>query len=368
MKTKKGLIKYTEPLIVITIWLLVFAAPMLIFQRDDKIVWNNVFAAWLGVLPFFLLFMVNHLILVPKLLFKNKKLPYLISVIVLLFAFSFSTFIIEGSGQPNPGQRPLPGRQLPPPQGQNIGPRTGGPGQQPPPRNPINFPPFLNTIIISILVIGFDTGLRMISRWSKLEQEKTLLEKENVQNQLAFLRNQVSPHFFMNTLNNIHSLIDIDAGEAKDSIIKLSKLMRHLLYESEAEQTPLKKEVEFIRSYINLMKLRFTDKVEIEVAIPENLPDKTIPPLLFTSLIENAFKHGISYKHPSFIRINLSVADGWLNFDIANSKQVNDTNGPSNGIGLKNTRQRLDLLYAGNYTFDISENENEFAIKLSLPV
>jgi len=218
------------------------------------------------------------------------------------------------------------------------------------------------------LVIGFDTGLRMISRWSKLEQEKTLLEKENVQNQLAFLRNQVSPHFFMNTLNNIHSLIDIDAGEAKDSIIKLSKLMRHLLYESEAEQTPLKKEVEFIRSYINLMKLRFTDKVEIEVAIPENLPDKTIPPLLFTSLIENAFKHGISYKHPSFIRINLSVADGRLNFDIANSKQVKDVNDSTQGIGLKNTRQRLDLLYAGDYAFDISENENEFVVKLSLPI
>jgi two-component sensor histidine kinase len=369
MKTKRGLIKYTEALTVITIWLLVFAAPMLIFQLEGSIIWSNVFLAWMGVLPFFLLFMVNHVLLVPLLLFRNKQVLYLISVIVLLFAFSFSTFIIEGSGQPNPGQRPLPGHlQQPLPQGQNIGPGPGSSKQQPPPGHPINFPPFINTIIISILVIGFDTGLRMISRWSKLEKERTLLEKENVQNQLAFLRNQVSPHFFMNTLNNIHSLIDIDTEEAKDSIIKLSKLMRHLLYESEAEQTPLKKEVEFIRSYINLMKLRFTDKVEIEVAIPGNLPDKTIPPLLFTSLIENAFKHGISYKHPSFIRINISMADGRLNFDIANSKQVNDTNGSSNGIGLKNTRQRLDLLYAGDYTFDIMENENEFAVKLSLPV
>ncbi len=143
----------------------------------------------------------------------------------------------------------------------------------------------------------------MMVRWSKLEQEKTLLEKENVQNQLAFLRNQVSPHFFMNTLNNIHALIDVDTEEAKEAIIKLSKLMRHLLYDSQAELVPLAKEMEFIQSYINLMKLRFSEKVKINLSIPDQLPDKSIPPFLFTSFVENAFKHGISYQNSSFIDI-----------------------------------------------------------------
>ncbi len=369
MKTRTGILKYAEPLIVITIWFLVFAAPILLFQRDDSIIWDTVFRVWIGVLPFFFLFMVNHLVLVPLFLFKNKKLVYILSVIILLFAFSFATFMVEGNMQANPGRRPLPGhQQTPPPQGQNIGPRPGNPRPQPPPGNPINFPPFFNTMIISILVVGFDTGLRMITRWTKLEKEKTLLEKENVLGQLAFLRNQVSPHFFMNTLNNIHALIDVDTEEAKDSIIKLSKLMRHLLYESEAEKTPLKKEVEFIKSYINLMKLRFTEKVEITMDIPEILPEKNIPPLLFTSLIENAFKHGISYKHPSFIKIQMALTDHRLIFKVENSKNGQEADEARIGIGLTNTRKRLDLLYAGNYIFDIIETETEYKVKLSIPI
>lgn len=127
----------------------------------------------------------------------------------------------------------------------------------------------------------------------------------------------------MNTLNNIHALVDIDTEEAKHAIIKLSNLMRHLLYDSEGTKTPIKKEIQFIESYIELMRLRFSEKVKITVTIPTIVPDKTIPPLLFTSLLENAFKHGISYKSESFINLNLSFTDTSLIFNIENSKQFN---------------------------------------------
>lgn len=193
-------------------------------------------------------------------------------------------------------------------------------------------------------------------------------EKENVENQLAFLRTQVSPHFFMNTLNNIHSLIDFDTTEAKDSIIRLSKLMRHLLYDSEAEQIPLRKELEFIQNYVELMKLRFSNKVNIELDIPGQVPDKTIPPLLFTSFVENAFKHGINIQGSSFVFITFAFVDECLVFAMKNSKSGLQKDDEHKGIGIENSRKRLDLLYGDRYSLEIDDGKDEFVLSLTLPL
>ncbi|MEZ5196265.1 MAG: histidine kinase [Bacteroidales bacterium] len=229
-------------------------------------------------------------------------------------------------------------------------------------------PPFVNTFIISVLIIGFDTGIRMMIRWSKLEQEKTLLEKENAQNQLAFLRNQVSPHFFMNTLNNIHALIDLNSQEAKDSIIKLSKLMRYLLYDSDAEFVSLKKEMDFITSYINLMRLRFSDKVNISLQVPDNIPNKLIPPYLFISFVENAFKHGISYQNLSYINIDFSLDTEHLTFEIKNSVPELKKENKASGIGLENSKKRLDILYGKKYSLNIEKTKEDYKLTLIIPV
>jgi LytS/YehU family sensor histidine kinase len=282
--------------------------------------------------------------------------------------FSFSTFYLE-QNRTETNTLPYPGIH-PPPQAMqpNHNPQPGPPARQQQRGRPIPFPPLVNTIILSVLVIGFDTGLRLIVRWTKLEQEKTILQKENIQNQLAFLRNQVSPHFFMNTLNNIHALIDINAEEAKTAIIKLSKLMRHLLYDADTDFTPLKKEVEFIKSYINLMMLRFPEKVKITLDIAEDIPDRQIPPLLYTSLIENAFKHGISYTSNSFIHIRLSFSGNRLLFEIRNSNPHFSGKHASESIGLENTRKRLDLIYHDKYDFEITRNDEIFTVKLIIPL
>ena len=367
MYKKGGILKYTESLLLIILWIVIFAAPLFIFQRDDLAYWDDVFIALIGVFPFFLLFLANHFLLVPFLLFKNKKASYLISAVLLISLFSVSLFYIERVMPKGPP--PFENIQRPPPgESENIRP----PGRKPPPHerraNPFPYPPFINTIIICVLIVGFDTGLRMMVRWSKLEQEKTILEKENVQNQLAFLRNQVSPHFFMNTLNNIHALIDIDKEEAKESIIKLSKLMRHLLYDSQAELVPLTKEVEFIQSYIKLMKLRFSDKVKINLNIPNQLPDRSIPPLLFTSFVENAFKHGISYQNSSFIDISFSYKPEFLIFEIRNSNPGIINEDSNTGIGIENSRKRLDIIYGDKYSLKINESKDDFMLILKIPV
>jgi sensor histidine kinase YesM len=172
----------------------------------------------------------------------------------------------------------------------------------------------------------------------------------------------------MNTLNNIHSLIDIDTDEAKESIIRLSKLMRHLLYDSEIEKIPIQKEFDFIKNYIDLMKMRYSDKVAIGFQLPEQVPNKSIPPLLFTSFVENAFKHGVSYKQDSFINIEFSYNGENLTFQVKNSILNNGKDELASGIGIENARKRLDLLYGEKYSLEIDESDNEYYVRLSIPV
>ena len=172
----------------------------------------------------------------------------------------------------------------------------------------------------------------------------------------------------MNTLNNIHALVDINTEEAKESIIQLSKLMRHLLYDSEIDKISLQKEFSFIKNYVDLMKLRFSDKVEIVLNLPDQISDKSIPPLLFTSFVENAFKHGISYEQPSFIHISFTVTDKILTFELTNSNPKNETADESSGIGIENSRKRLDLLYGKNYILKTEDKDDKYSIQLSLPI
>lgn len=371
MKEKTHKIKYFlffEPLIIITFWVVLLLSPILLGSSEEGIVWQQIFKVWISFLPYLILFFIVHFILLPFLFFRNKRWLFSLSAIALIGLMAIGVSLQLGENRPPMhGDRPLPNEQfsrgLPP---NHLGPNSEHFLNAPAP--PRQMPPYLTFIIISLLIVGFDTGLKLSVKWVQSEQKRIHAEKENVESQLAFLRNQISPHFFMNTLNNIHSLIDFDTEKAKDSIIQLSKLMRHLLYESEIEKIPLQKEISFIKNYVELMKLRFSDKVIINLEIPELLPNKSIPPLLFTSYVENAFKHGVSYKQDSFINISFSFTEDALTFEIINSKTAKDlVEGPS-GIGIANSRKRLDLIYGANYTLKITDSKAEYNVHLNIPI
>ena len=312
----------------------------------------------------------------PFLFFRNRRWLFFISNLVLILVLAvgvhfYRTRILMPPMQENRREAlaPLPGtppphrENLPPPRRENLPPPQMDGRQGPSTMATSQAAPSLFKFHgISVLVIGFDTGLQISVKWAHSEQLRIQAEKDNVENQLAFLRNQVSPHFFMNTLNNIHSLIDIDTTEAKESIIKLSKLMRHLLYDSEVEQIPLKKEIEFIQNYVELMKLRYSDKVQIDLQLPGQLPDKSIPPLLYTSFVENAFKHGISYQESSFITIAFFIEAENLVFEIKNSNPGIKREEESSGIGIENSRKRLDLIYGNRYTLEIRMGKMSFQL------
>jgi uncharacterized protein (DUF2164 family) len=338
--------------------------PVFISNSDSGIDWQRVTHEWMRFLPFLIVFLVHNYLLFPQFFVPKKRILYFsLTLILILLAGLFADFAgnffnlvpNEPMQMPPRGQMHPFGNEMP------MGPNQPGPR------------PFHRMIIdnalVSILVVGFNAAIKVTVIWQAEEQKNKELEKEKLQTELAFLKNQVSPHFFMNTLNNIHALIDINSEDAKESLIKLSKLMRYLLYDSETGKTTLAKEIEFIKSYVDLMKLRFTEKVSVKLAFPENVPNIEIPPMLFTSLVENAFKHGVSYQNDSFIEIIMNANKEFLFFRIINSKQKSG-NGieEKGGIGMGNLQKRLDLIYGKKYSLVQNESEKEFEINIKLPL
>ncbi|HNW57925.1 MAG TPA: histidine kinase, partial [Bacteroidales bacterium] len=179
---------------------------------------------------------------------------------------------------------------------------------------------------------------------------------------------QISPHFFFNTLNNIYSLISISPEDSQKAVLKLSKLMRYLLYETEHGNTSLNSEIKFMNNYIDLMKLRVSDKIKLSVSFPEKYDDLNIPPLLFIPFIENAFKHGISYREASFIDINMQVEKDSISFRCCNSvaKTREESEKKDSGIGLENVSKRLNLLFPEKHELTINKSDTTFEVILNI--
>lgn len=171
----------------------------------------------------------------------------------------------------------------------------------------------------------------------------------------------------MNTLNNIHALIDIDAKMAKRGLIELSEMMRHVVYESSADTIPISADMKFIENYIELMRVRYSQQIDIRFNYPKNLPSHyAIPPLVLIVFVENAFKHGVGRKRDSFIHIDVTLNHQTLQATICNS--VHPTAGGKKGIGLENVRRRLEHIFDTRYSLDIEQTEEKYCVNLKIPV
>lgn len=231
---------------------------------------------------------------------------------------------------------------------------------------PVN--PAVFKIIMALLLLGVNVGIEYYKRYYAEQRRMQELEKENLQYRLEYLRYQINPHFFMNTLNNIHALVDIAPEKAKESIVELSRLMRHVLYDNSDVTVDLSKEVDFLKHYIYLMRLRYTEDVEIEFSFPEEDKDAQIPPLLMATVAENAFKHGISYESRSYIRLSVKVEDGKVVFKCVNSIPAKSSEKDRGGIGLQNISKRLSLLYGNDFVLHIDQAESQYEVLIVLPV
>ena len=384
-----------ENMIYLVVWGLLFAAPLLsLYVRtvsDPNLTfdWTEVFVVWQKFAIYLLLFLVHNFLLAPLLVHQHRRTLYFSIVAVVMAAF----VMYQCSSRPDI-KRPM-GHRPPPPMEQVEGhqPPTDRPpldeprfNEPPIDRPPMEFkekphhatpPPFIGehdilAIVVLILMFGANLGTKYYFRSRKDQKKLAELEKQNLEQQLEYLRYQINPHFFMNTLNNIHALVDIDPAKAQETIVELSKMMRFVLYEGDKRGVPLGRELDFIRTYIKLMQLRYTDKVKITLDLPADVPDRTIPPLMLISFIENAFKHGVSYQHESFIDIKVSTEDNTLQFSCRNSKADTSPSGGKQegvgGVGLANVRKRLNLLYDHNYQLRINDAADIYTVELNIPL
>lgn len=225
-------------------------------------------------------------------------------------------------------------------------------------------------VFLSVIVLALSYVSIVAKRLQRNQLAFEISEKERVSAELAFLKAQINPHFFFNTLHTIYALMDSNPSSAKASIYSLSHMMRYVLYETKNEKTSLNKEIEFISDYISLMKVRIAGDVQIILNTPPGLRDVPIAPMLLLPFVENAFKHGVSAVHPSYVYIEMSENNGKLVFEVRNSlfaglaKQLDE----DNGIGITNTRRRLDLIYPGKYSLNVEKDEfaKEYVITLTL--
>ena len=203
------------------------------------------------------------------------------------------------------------------------------------------------------------TALALARRWVTADQRLKELEAARAQAELRNLRNQINPHFLLNTLNNIYALTAFDTAKAQETIQELSKMLRHILYDYQQPTVPLQDELEFLENYVKLMRIRLPETVGVTFNTDINDSNIVIAPMIFISLVENAFKHGISPTEPSFIRINISADKHFIHCEIQNSNHPKtDADNSGHGIGLQQVQRRLELAYPDHYTWLKGTKEN----------
>ena len=227
----------------------------------------------------------------------------------------------------------------------------------------------LRNAMMYALVAGLSVAIRITARWYEQESTRKELERVRVEAELKNLKSQLNPHFLFNTLNNIYTLILLSPDRAQCAVHDLSKLLRYVLYESNLPTVAIEKEMDFVRNYVELMRIRLPESTDLKITIDVQEAGLPIAPLLFISLIENAFKHGVSHSGASYIWINLQESEGSVRCDIENSYFPKDSADRSgSGIGLTNLRKRLELIYPGKYTFSAQREGASYHVKLNLQI
>ena len=339
----------TEGLLYFFVWTFVFLVPIFsgsIF-RSDPFEWRRIQTAWSIVFPYFVLFLTHNWWIARKFLLNKHYLIYsVLTIVAVVVTFTMVALYHHIAGidinQPDVRMSSLVFSHL---------------------SLPLN-------LLLGVFMCGLNSGIKMIYKSVRDDQEMIDMKQNMMQAELDYLKYQINPHFFMNTLNNIHALIDIDSESAKDTVIELSKMMRYVLYDSEQDSISLDKEIQFLQHYIQLMRLRYSDSVEIVVDVPEQSPSQVkIPPLIFIVFVENAFKHGISYNNRSYIHISIEVSadSDCVRYCVSNSKNPSRWN-TQGGIGLDNVRKRLDLLFPKRYQLKIENTSNQYSVELNIPV
>jgi LytS/YehU family sensor histidine kinase len=333
----------------VLVWIIILSFPFMLATRDGSFVQleKYVVYSWIPVM-FILAFYMNYYFLIDKLIFESRRWPlFLLCNLAMIIIVSSCSHILQSIYLTRIVDASEPVEKF-----------------------------TLATYIVRdglvlMLVIGLSVALKMVMAWQEHQRERDRLESEKRNAELQNLRSQLNPHFLFNTLNNIYSLTGSNPDKAREAIHSLSSILRYILYNSET-LVPLDKEFDFIHSYIELMRLRQTDNMTIETSLPNDAEGITIAPLMFMTLIENGFKHGVSPTEPSFVRIAISVEDDkkgnrTITCRVENSFYPKaDTDRSGSGIGIGNLQRRLALLYPKQHTLAMNCQGDAYIAQLTI--
>jgi len=333
-------------------------------KKNWRIFWHVAF--WVGLISFFIyltvsnakvstaelvvifgvfstvnisLFYLNYLYLIPKFLDRKKYRDYTIALITCIVVFAlikyglantFKAYVLMHDGKMT------------------------------------SFWAYItSSILTNVFFLFLSTALKFSIDWFLNESVRTDLENQRLAAELAFLKSQINPHFLFNSLNSIYSLAYQKSDVTPEAILKLSEIMRYMLYESNDGKVELSKELQYLQNYIDLQKIRFGSKALVDFKITGEVGDQKIVPLLLIAFIENAFKHGVADDPLMPIRLRINLDGTNLHFYIENKKHMNNRDIES-GVGLANVQRRLELLYPGKYKLDIQDRADTYTCELSL--
>jgi two-component system, LytTR family, sensor kinase len=234
------------------------------------------------------------------------------------------------------------------------------------------FPEMLDVVMLffnMFFILFIAIAIKFYKRWSETEYRKQRIQKEKVEVELQMLRSQVNPHFLFNTLNSIYVLAMKNSDQTANTVMKLSDLLDYILYKIDTPRIPVSTEIQIIENYIELERIRFTNRVDLSLSTDLESKDIQIPPMLIIPFIENAFKHGVAKSlEKSWIEVSIRECGQLMNIEVSNSKGQKPTKSQTGGIGLENVKKRLDILFHDKYKLDITEKINSYEVFLSIPI
>ncbi len=343
--------KRVEIAVHIAVWLILFLTPLTFMNRGNGVSLAQYLMTCMSPLLMMVVFYANYLWLTPHYFVTGKHRYFWITNIIMVISLGiFLHFWMSMThGMFETGRHPH--------------------RHEPSSIRLIFF--MLRDIFNLAMSAAIAIAIQLAMRWQKTVQARHDAEAARTEAELKTLRNQINPHFLLNTLNNIYALTTFDTNKAQEAIQQLSKMLRHLLYDDQQSTITIEKEVEFLENYISLMKIRLPQSVEVTTQFSIHDPYQEVAPMILISLIENAFKHGISPTEPSFIHISITTDDHLLVADISNSnhpKTATDQSG--HGIGLKQVQQRLDLAYPNHYVWEkgVTDDGNTYYSKIQINI
>lgn len=321
-------------------WMILYSILIYVAMQDQPLV-DAILQSFIGVLFFAIIVYVNTLYLVPKFLNKDQIVIYLIYLTLTALALTPINIFLKYLVNNDYGNLQF------------------------------YFTQNQKALFLSCFFVGLASTLfQIVNDWSKHQRKMNILKSQSLESELRFLKSQINPHFLFNTLNSLYALTLKKSDNAPETVLKLSEMMRYMLYECNVKYVSLRNEVNYLQNYLELEKLRHSNDTIIEFDIDGEITDQKIAPLIFMTFMENAFKHGLSNQlEGHYVKIQLLIEENSLHFNIENSnapKSVSYENSKNRGIGLRNIKRRLTLIYPKKHKLRILNTTNKYDVKLEL--